>query len=51
MPHTQKFPTGWPVGNVGFPSYLKNLEKTKKGGVSAALVMNATPLPWDISIL
>lgn len=30
MPHTQKFPTGWPVGNVGFPSYLKNLEKTKK---------------------
>lgn len=27
----------------GFPNYLKNLEKTKKGGVSAALVMNANP--------
>ena len=28
---------------TGFPSYLKNLEKTKKDGVSAALVMNANP--------
>ena len=28
---------------IGFPSYLKNLEKTKKDGVSAALVMNANP--------
>lgn len=27
----------------GFPNYLKNLEKTKKEGVSAALVMNANP--------
>ena len=27
----------------GFPGYLKNLEKTKKDGVSAALVMNANP--------
>ena len=27
----------------GFPSYLKALEKTKKDGVSAALVMNANP--------
>ena len=27
----------------GFPNYLKNLEKTKKDGVSAALVMNANP--------
>ena len=27
----------------GFPTYLKNLEKTKKDGVSAALVMNANP--------
>ena len=27
----------------GFPSFLKNLEKTKKDGVSAALVMNANP--------
>lgn len=28
---------------TGFPKYLKNLEKTKKDGVSAALVMNANP--------
>lgn len=28
---------------MGFPSYLKNLEQTKKDGVSAALVMNANP--------
>ena len=28
---------------TGFPNYLKNLEKTKKDGVSAALVMNANP--------
>ena len=27
----------------GFPNYLKNLEKTKSSGVSAALVMNANP--------
>ena len=27
----------------GFPNYLNNLEKTKKEGVSAALVMNANP--------
>lgn len=27
----------------GFPNYLKALEKTKKDGVSAALVMNANP--------
>ena len=27
----------------GFPNYLKNLERTKKDGVSAALVMNANP--------
>ena len=27
----------------GFPGFLKNLEKTKKDGVSAALVMNANP--------
>lgn len=27
----------------GFPNYLKNLGKTKKEGVSAALVMNANP--------
>ena len=27
----------------GFSNYLKNLEKTKKEGVSAALVMNANP--------
>ena len=27
----------------GFPNYLKNLKKTKKEGVSAALVMNANP--------
>lgn len=27
----------------GFPGYLKALEKTKKDGVSAALVMNANP--------
>ena len=27
----------------GFPNYLQALEKTKKGGVSAALVMNANP--------
>ena len=27
----------------GFPNYLKNLEKTRKDGVSAALVMNANP--------
>lgn len=27
----------------GFPNYLRNLEKTKKDGVSAALVMNANP--------
>ena len=27
----------------GFPNYLKNLAKTKKEGVSAALVMNANP--------
>ena len=27
----------------GFPDYLKSLEKTKKGGKSAALVMNANP--------
>lgn len=27
----------------GFPNYLKNLEKTKRAGVSAALVMNANP--------
>ena len=27
----------------GFPSYLKALEKTKKDGVTAALVMNANP--------
>ena len=38
MPHTQKFPTGWPVGNVGFPSYLKNLEKTKKAAFSGVFV-------------
>lgn len=28
---------------TGFPNYLKALEKTKKDGVSAALVMNANP--------
>ena len=28
---------------TGFPNYLRNLEKTKKDGVSAALVMNANP--------
>ena len=28
---------------TGFPGYLKALEKTKKDGVSAALVMNANP--------
>ena len=28
---------------TGFPNYLKNLEKTRKEGVSAALVMNANP--------
>ena len=28
---------------MGFTNYLKNLEKTKKDGVSAALVMNANP--------
>jgi len=28
---------------TGFPNYLKNLEKTKKDGLSAALVMNANP--------
>ena len=28
---------------TGFPNYLKSLEKTKKDGVSAALVMNANP--------
>lgn len=28
---------------TGFPNYLKTLEKTKKDGVSAALVMNANP--------
>lgn len=28
---------------TGFPNYLKDLEKTKKEGVSAALVMNANP--------
>ncbi|MGN0999496.1 MAG: adenylyltransferase/cytidyltransferase family protein, partial [Faecousia sp.] len=27
----------------GFPGFLKNLEKTKKDGLSAALVMNANP--------
>ena len=27
----------------GFPNYLRDLEKTKRGGVSAALVMNANP--------
>lgn len=27
----------------GFPNYLKNLEQTKREGVSAALVMNANP--------
>ena len=27
----------------GFPNYLKNLEKTRKDGISAALVMNANP--------
>ncbi len=27
----------------GFPGFLKNLEKTKRDGVSAALVMNANP--------
>lgn len=27
----------------GFPGYLKQLEKTKKSGVSAAVVMNANP--------
>lgn len=27
----------------GFPNYLKELEKTKKDGVSAALIMNANP--------
>ena len=27
----------------GCPNYLKNLEKTKKEGVSAALVMNTNP--------
>ena len=29
----------------GFGSYLRNLEKTKPGGKSAALVMNANPFP------
>ena len=28
---------------TGFPNYLKNLEKTKQDGLSAALVMNANP--------